>query len=67
MLLALQKIFTYMHLGYDIVHQPSKNECVENHMGVVLNTSTWNFVDHLQFTNVSKIKVTGVIWAHDVI
>ena len=39
-----------------------KNECVKNQMKLVPNTSTSNFLNHLQFTNVSKIKVVGIIW-----
>ena len=34
-------------------------------MKAILNTSSEIFLDHLQFTNVSKIKVMGVICAHD--
>ena len=45
----------------------SKSQWVENQMKLVLNISTWNFLNHLQFGNVSKIKVMGVIWALDAI
>ena len=40
-----------------------KNECLENHIKLVPSTSTSNFLNNLQFTNVSKIKGMGMIWA----
>ena len=45
----------------------SKNEFVENHMKLVHNTSTGNLRNHLQFTNVSKIRGMDVIWTFEAI
>ena len=40
-----------------------EEQCTKNHMKLVLNTSTWHFLNHLQFINVGKIKVMDLTWA----
>ena len=40
-----------------------EEQCTKNHMKLVLNTSTWHFLNYLQFTNVGKIKAMDVTWA----
>ena len=45
----------------------SKNDCLENHMKLVLSTLICNFLNHLQFSNMSKIRGMGLIWALDAI
>ena len=40
-----------------------KNEWGENLMKLILIHPSWNLENHLQFTNGSKIKGMGVIWA----
>ena len=50
-------IFTWFLEFFGNMSVLSKNGCMENHMKLAFNASTWNFLNHSQSINVSKIKV----------